>query len=283
MPPPDLPSLDQPAVSPQPGTPTLAVPGDEGFYRSLRSLPREMPTAPKARRSVPPELAYAFSLERLFWALHMKGLGPDAVEVLPRSQRLALRFHKKLFTPKDLSLKQAFATLELVRPAPGLVPADPDARKRAAALERWFTSDVADTVMWCLLRPPVVPAPKNAAAYVATNGAAKEASPKPAFADQFLTVIIMRALDTVQSLCAQQSYLFGNTPTRADITVAAVLAPVVRKQGWVWAGRNWSPMASLTGNSALARHPAAHWVRMMYDLHTPMPIIAPEQTRAWVP
>ncbi len=252
------------------------LPGDQGFYRSLRELPREMPDAPKVRRSVPPELAYAISLERLFWSLHMKGLGRDAVEILARSQRFTLRFNKKILPAKDLSLKQALSSLEGLRPSPALVPKDAETRKKALAFERWFTTEVADTVMWCLLRPPVA---QNAAAYAAAKGAANV----PVFADQFMTAITMRALDVVQSLCAQQSYLFGNEPTHADITAATVLAPIVRKQGWVWAGQNWSPMATMAGTSALARHPAANWVRMMYDLHTPSPVAFVETTRAWVP
>ncbi len=242
----------------------------------FESFGLEAPT--KVRRSVPPELAYAVSLERLYWSLHIKGLGPEAVTVMPRAQRLAVRFGKSFAAQKDVGLRAALTQLEGLRPTPALVPADAEAKQRAAAFERWMTGEVADNVMWCLLRPPA-----KAPVYAAPHAAAKSANAEIALSDQFMTSVLIRALDVVQSLCAQQTYLFGNTISHADITAAAVLAPVVRKQGWSWAGRLWTPLSAIAGRSALARHGAANWVRMMYDLHTPNTMAPPEQTRAWVP
>jgi glutathione S-transferase len=261
------------------GLETGSTPSESlGFDRLNADL-----TPMKVRRSVPPELAYAVSLERLYWALHIKGLNADAVTVMPRAQRLAVRFGKALAPAKDISLKAALSQLETLRPEPSLVPADADVRQRAGAFERWMTGEVADTVMWCLLRPPV----KNAAQHVAAHAAAKHApqsiNAEMALSDQFMTSVLIRALDVVQSLSAQQPYLFGSALTQADLTAAAVLAPVVRKQGWTWAGRLWTPLSAVAGRSALARHPGANWVRMMYDLHSPNFTAQPEQTRAWVP
>ncbi|MBL8643118.1 MAG: hypothetical protein JNK21_04225 [Rhodospirillaceae bacterium] len=258
-------------------------PARTGPVKGARFSPETLPEAPKMRRSVPPELAYAVGLERLYWTMQIKGLRPDQASVLPRAQRLAVRLHKSVFAPgasqsmlqkeaqKDLSLKQALLQLE-AQHKPHLMPTDADTRKRALALERWLTSEVSDTLVWCLLRPPV-----------AVNAATRSTVHPEGYSDQFMTAVIMRALDVVQSLSAQQTYLFGNTLTHADLSAAAVLAPVVRKQGWHWAGKMWAPLSAIAGRSALARHPAANWVRMMYDLHAPAVLQTPDQTRAWVP
>jgi glutathione S-transferase len=224
---------------------------------------------PKSRRNMPPELVYAIDLERLFWTLKIKGLAPADVDVSVRSPRLGVRFataQKAAEPGKTLTLKAALRLIETLRPVPALVPADADVRAKVQAFERWMTGEVADSVMWCLLRPPV------------SRGAA-------GFSDQFMTSLIMRALDVVASLGLHNDrpYLFGNALSSADITAAAVLAPVVRKEGWAWAGQSWTPLSLVAGRSALVRHPGAAWVREMYARHAHQAVSAPEQTRAWVP
>lgn len=219
---------------------------------------------PKARRGLPPELSHAISLERLWWTLEIKGLKATTAKVVTRGHRLGIEFPEAKDGRKTLTLRGALKQIDALQHKPDLVPDDPDSRSKALTLERWLMADVADSVLWCLLRPPV---PKNAAG----------------FSDQFMTSLIMRALDVVASISQQKTYLFGDRLSSADLAAAAVLAPVARKEGWAWAGQMWAPLSSIAGRSVLVRHPGAAWVRGIYDRHAQKALAVPDQSRVWVP
>jgi hypothetical protein len=69
----------------------------------------------------------------------------------------------------------------------------------------------------------------------------------------------------------------------ADMTAAAVLAPIARQEGWSWAGKLWAPLDHLAGRSHLIHHQGAAWVRALYAQHGKSPVINPEPGRAWLP
>lgn len=219
---------------------------------------------PKIRRGLPPELATAVALERLSWSLAVKGADPRLVHVVSTPQRLLIRFAGEPEARKPHTLRAALQHIETQYPNPALVPADPEDRLRAAAIERVFMSEVADHVLWCLLRPPVMKGPAG-------------------YADQFMTATTLRAVESIATLRGDRPYLFGGRLSSADIAVAAVLAPAVCNDGWTWGARGWSPMSAVAGRSALVRHATAIWVRGLYARYAQRSLVAPNHTRAWVP
>jgi glutathione S-transferase len=229
----------------------------------------------KSRRSFPPELVHAVDLERLYWSLNIKGLEPDLVIPVPRARRLGVRFTHRLTNPSNaaalpaanaaLGFNAALREIERLRPAPALLPVHPAARRRALALERWFCGEVAPCVLWSLLQP------------LHGKRAAETKTEKA------MTAPIARALDLIAGLVERHAYVLGDTLSYADLTVAAVLAPIARKDGWAWAGRAWTPLSVLAGRSPLSTHRGAAWVRRLYDRHLISPAATAVPKRAWLP
>lgn len=222
----------------------------------------EAEEGPRIRRGLPPELATAVATERLAWTLAAKGLDPRDAEVGMVAQRLQVRLN--IEPGKTFTLRSALQRLDVVIANPALIPALPSDRLRAAELERVLMGEVMDHVLWCLLRPPVGKGPAG-------------------YADQFMTAVTLRAVEAIATLRGERPYLFGGRLSSADIAVAAVLAPAVCPEGWTWAARGWTPMSTVAGRSALVRHSTGVWVRQLYARHAPRDVVAPIQTRAWVP
>ena len=212
------------------------------------------PLTPKSRRSLPPELVHAFELERLYWSLYIKGLDYSTVAPVPRARRLGIRFLQPLANP-TIGINAALREIERLRPKPALIPANYAVRRRAAALERWFCNEIAPCVMWFLLQPVL--------------GKGEHHS-------------ITRGMDLVVGLTNRHGYLLGDQLSSADITAAAVLAPIARHEGWVWAGRSWIPN-QLFGCSPLANHAGSNWVRGMYERHGLARVSVRAPDRPWLP
>lgn len=241
--------------------------GEDRNGRGINALGRGRRTSvetAKIRRNVPPELAVAISQERLSWTLNLKGLSPEAMKVEPARPRLRVRLAGEAQDGPTLTLRAALQRIEALRPEPALENFTPGQRKQAADLERWFMGEVADQILWCLLRPPV---PKGPGGY----------------ADQFMTAVIYRAMEEAARIRGSSPYLFGSRLSSADIAVAAVLAPAVCNEGWTWAARNWAPMSAVAGRSNMVRHPTGVWVRGLYERHAQSHRAAPNLSRAWVP
>lgn len=232
--------------------------GSGGFAAWSGRAPT-LPSAPKTRRSIPPELVHATDLERLYFTLRIKGLDGESVSLVARGRRLGVRFEDRPHIAA-LGVNAALREIERHTPAPPLILTDPGLRKRAQALERWACAEVAPAVVWTLLQP------------VALTGA-----------DSAATAPIARALDLIAGLTRRHTYLMGPHLSAADITLAAALAPVARKDGWVWAGRGWTPLAQLAGRSALSSHAASAWVRQIYERHAKTQAVGREPARSWVP
>jgi glutathione S-transferase len=214
---------------------------------------------PKTRRSLPPDLVHAVDLERLYWTLHIKGLATDYITLITRSRRLGVRFaHTPGITA--LGINAALREIERQAPQPALIPHDIYMRKRAAALEKWAVTAVAPAVLWTLLQP--------------INAARTDAA---------MTAPIARALNLIAGLTRRHAYLMGEQLSAADITLAAALAPIARKDGWTWAGRLWTPLALLAGRTSLASHAGAAWVRGIYAVHGKIGSAPPDAARAWIP
>jgi len=240
--------------------------GEFSQTSSESDQPQALAAPPRSRRSLPPELVNAIDLERLRWTLHLKGVAAESVTPVPRARRLGVRFAGAEQARASAALGMSGALREIERrwPSPSLMPADSGGRKRVAALERWFCGEVAHGVLGLMLQPPM---------------------PGARGADRAMTAPIARALDLVSGLTERHPYLLGDSLSAADITVAATLAPVARKDGWIWAGRTWPPLGALAGRSALAHTRGAAWVRDIYARYAAAgaePHHA-EPARTWIP
>ncbi|MSO98191.1 MAG: hypothetical protein EXR11_08240 [Rhodospirillaceae bacterium] len=98
-----------------------------------------------------------------------------------------------------------------------------------------------------------------------------------------MSLQITRALNLICGLTERHFYLLGDQLTATDITAAAVLAPIARKEGWAWAGQAWPPMSMVAGRSSLAVHRGAAWVRTLYEHHGKRAAMIPASSRAWLP
>jgi|GEM_PF-5996714 len=217
------------------------------------------PSAAKTRRSIPPALVHAVDLERLYFTLHIKGLEPGSLSLVTRGRRLGVCFEDR---PEIAALGVNAALREIERQVliPALILDEPAARRRALSLERWACAEVGPAVIWSLLQPVSVPR-----------------------ADSGPLAPVRRALDLIAGLTRRHAYLMGPALSAVDITLASVLAPIARKDGWIWAGRLWTPLAQLAGRSALSSHTGAAWVRRIYDVHAKTGAMMREPARAWVP
>lgn len=216
---------------------------------------RDTPPTPKNRRNLPPDLLHAIDHERTSWVLFIKGLCVNSVIFVPhpRGRKLAWADSPACVINSTIA---ALQQIEIRNPKPALLPATPEARKRCLELERWFCGEVAPTILWLMVQPQ-----------------------HPASNTRGMLAPAMQALETIGNLTKQQTYLVGESLTRADIAAASVLAPLARKEGWVWAGRN----TGLGRSSRLLEHPSADWVRQVYAKHAPAKIVGSESGRAWLP
>jgi glutathione S-transferase len=235
----------------------------------------------RTRRSLPPELTYAVDLERLRWALKIKRRPVDTLDILARPRRLGVRIRA---IPKNgrgdetadgdspvLGVGAALLELDRRWPDPPLTAGPPALRARSQAMERWLLDEVGRAVTASLVETISLAPRPHAEAPDRIILAAAIADP------------IRRALDLVSGLTARHGYLLGEALTLVDLTAAAVLAPIARKDGWVWAGRTWTPLGAVAGRTDLARHRGAAWVRDIYDRHAEIAAPPAEPARAWVP
>lgn len=79
--------------------------------------------------------------------------------------------------------------------------------------------------------------------------------------------IVRRALDIVERLLSGRAYLSGPSFGALDLTAAAVLAPIARPEGWRWAQARAPRRSDSLWPTTFYGHPAAAWVRRVYDLH----------------
>jgi glutathione S-transferase len=227
----------------------------------------------RTRRSLPPELAHAIDLERLHWFIHLKAIAPEDIEVLARPRRLGVRLPTLDGGAPAAILGFGAAMAEIDRrwPTPVLMARDPALRARALAIERWLLGEVGAGVLSSLVQ------------LMGAEWRPQQVSMPRVIMDAAAAATIRRALDLVSGLTQRHGYLLGNELSSADITAAAVLAPIARKDGWGWAGRTWTPLSAVAGRSDLAQHRGAAWVREIYQRHGERQCVAPETCYAWVP
>jgi len=177
------------------------------------------------------------------------------------------------------------AALEERWPEPPLYPADPVERERALALEDWFDEQVGHPV-----RTLVVPAmmeqggaERTAQTLLRGTGPGVKRlfrAAHPAFQRFYYwrhgiaqtsraeaPVVVGSAFDRIEAELQPSGYLLGEAFSVADLTAAALLAPLVRPPGTIWAELGSFPepiedfVASLAGRKSFA------WVLETYQRH----------------
>ncbi|MDX2143693.1 MAG: hypothetical protein SFV19_10085 [Rhodospirillaceae bacterium] len=227
----------------------------------------------RTRRSLPPELIHAIDLERLSWTLQLKGVPAAHVAMIARPRRMGvcLRPPESLAPGPVLGLGTALSEIDRLWPAPSLSPREPGLRTRAQAIERWLAGEVAASVLLSLVQ--VVGGRRRG-----QQAAAHQLIMDPASAD-----VIRRAFDLISGLTQRHAYVLGDELSFVDLTAAAVLAPIARKEGWVWAGHGWPPLSAVAGRCELAQHRGAAWVRGIYERHARQRVVTPHSSHSWLP
>ena len=233
--------------------------------------------------------------EKARFALDYKGIDFRTKDVLPGLHAPLLAARRRGTTVPALDLEDGrtvkdstaiVAALEDLRPEPPLYPADAAARADALSLEDHFDEhvghDVRRVYLAALFRDPGLtlkvygagfPAPLRAAAKLSQPVSDRMARRRYGMSAQGVERAhrqVLAALDLVDSrLEGAGEYLVGDAFSVADLTAAALLAPLVQppEHPDAW----WTETDEVQGledlRAAHGDRPAWRWVREMYRRH----------------
>ncbi len=174
--------------------------------------------------------------------------------------------------------------LERLQPEPALYPRDEAARRRALALEDFFDEELGHALRAAIVGPALADDPDGAIA-VLTLGMPPRAGRMmraifPAFRAFYRyrhhitpeTVAAGRgkmraALDRIEAERQPSGYLVGDAFSVADLTAAALFAPLVVPPELQYRLPEPLPSVLVEHQRALADHPAYRWVADMYRRH----------------
>jgi glutathione S-transferase len=176
------------------------------------------------------------------------------------------------------------AALEKRQPEPPLYPNDPAERTRALALEDFFDEEVGSPVRTTILAPLFESDPDAAlgALTIGMGDAARRTARLvfPAFrafyrfrhgmsdaAIATAPAIVRSAFDRVAAEVGPSGYLVGDRFSVADLTAAALLAPIVVPREHPHRPPEPLPASLRDFRAALADHPGFRWVEEMYRRH----------------
>lgn len=177
------------------------------------------------------------------------------------------------------------AAIEERWPDPPLYPADLEQREQALGLEDWF-----DEVVGHPVRTVVVPAlmEEGGAARISETlmSGTGESGKRifrwihPLFRRFYYTrhridddtrssapAIVRSGFDRVEAALGASDYLVGEAFSVADLTAAALLAPLVRPPGTIWATLGAFPASVEEFALSLEGRKASQWVLEMYARH----------------
>ena len=180
---------------------------------------------------------------------------------------------------------QIIAALEERFPERPLYPADARERERALALEDWFDEVIGHPVRTVLV--PALMEEGGAERTVETmmtgmGDAAKRVflAMHPIFRRFYYMrhaigersrtdapEIVRSGFDRVAAELSPSGYLVGDRFSVADLTAAALLAPLVRPAGTIWASLGTFPDSVEAFCAPLVEHEATRWVLGMYARH----------------
>ena len=240
-------------------------------------------------RETPVLWQYSFSNfnEKARWALDFKGIRHRRRSLMPGGPR-AMRFSFRGGTLPVLDIDgrrvvdstRIIATLEERQPEPGLYPKDPEERRRALDLEGYLDEhaghDMRRVGFWeardetefgldfmTVDQPPMARHVLRATLpigwrYVRRRYGFDEES------FQRSKLVLVAALDRIESERNGRSYLVGESFTVADLTAAALLWPMVWPPEYPY--RLPEPPPSEFRES-VAGHPALGWITGIWQRH----------------
>ena len=240
------------------------------------------------------QFLYSHFNEKVRWALDFKGVPHGRRAYLPGPHRPAMQKLSGQGQTPVLALgneviagsAQILDTLESRFPAPALYPADPEARAAALALQTHFDSQVGPAVRTALFSVLV-----NEGGYL-TRMFARDAS-GPVRAIYRATFPLARGMiargngvtdpdnvtrafevtrSTLKEVATQSAatgYLIGDEFSIADLTAAALLAPLAALSHPDMARPQPAPAALEAFYGRWAEDPAIAWVQAQYAKHRP--------------
>lgn len=175
------------------------------------------------------------------------------------------------------------AALEAAYPTPSLLPVDPTARARALALEDRFDEELGPHVRRLAFHALL---PDSAYCIELFSGGV-EPDPRKFYAKSFeMLREVMRAemdvddshaaesttavtglLDLIDRERGGRAYLVGDEFTIADLTAAALLAPLLQPAEFPYPPPAPAPGAMTALTTRYAAHPTMHWARDLYRRH----------------
>jgi glutathione S-transferase len=231
--------------------------------------------------------------EKARWALDWKGLAHTRIPYLPGPHRARIqRISGQAQTPVLMidgaaiaGSANILAALERAFPERPLLPAEPAARERALGVQRLFDDEVGPAVRTVVFsellhelgflcaafargQPPLKRAlyramlPLVRPLIASANGVTPENVPR-AFART------EQALDETVRLVGASGQIVGDTFTLADLTVAALLAPITQLAHPDMAWPQPVPPRMRALYARYEKHAAIAWVQSQYARHRP--------------
>jgi glutathione S-transferase len=262
------------------------------MMRSLAPTEVSMANAPSLVLHMFPSSHYN---EKARWALDWKGLAHRRVPYLPgphapQIQRLSRQAQTPVLVMGERVIPGSAAIIEALErefPQRALYPADPALRERALEVQRQFDAEVGPAVrtvafsmlvheldylcaiftkgqpgwkrgVYRALLPLVRPAIGKA------NGVTAENVPLALARTQ-------RALDDAARLVGASGQIAGDAFSVADLTVASLLAPIVRLAHPDMAQPQPLPARADELFARFEKHAAVQWVQQQYAKHRPAP------------
>ena len=229
--------------------------------------------------------------EKARWALDWKGIRHVrralAMSYVPRAlwatgqAKLPILFLDRQAIADSTRIIEA---LERVQPTPPLYPRDEEARRRALALEDFFDEEVGHAVRTAILGPLFAHDPVSAGS-VLTSGMGAGArravlAALPAFRTFYkwrhgideasiaaAPARVRAGLDRIAMELGPSGYHVGDAFSVADLTAAALLAPIVLPPESPYLPPEPRPPQFLALRASLEGHAAFSWVLETYRRH----------------
>ena len=239
------------------------------------------------------QLSTSIFSEKARWALEHKRIQYETKDLLPGAHGLILKLRRRGGTVPALDIDgrtvrdstAIIAALEELRPDPPLYPDGGDARAEALALEDFFDEqcghEVRRVFLDVVLRYPDLAVSVFGSGYPRALQSAAKATHR--LTDRFNRVKygidasrvaearrrVADALSRIESQLGGSRYLVGDRFSVADLTGAAILAPLVMPAEYPnpwWNDRPVPPELQAV-REELAGSPAFEWVLEMYRNH----------------
>ena len=175
------------------------------------------------------------------------------------------------------------AELERISPEPPLYPEDPTERDRAIELERWFGEDLGPGLRAALFYELLPDGRMTREATLQGFGRVTHAVNAATFPVTRILIrrqlgadeqgarsgrsVTLKAFDRIESTVGGSGYLVGDRFSVADLTGAALLAPLVDPPGFAYETPDPWPEGWERFRAELSGRDAWAWVEEMYDRH----------------